>query len=335
VQASGAEIALETLDRAEAGDLAGARQWLDWAREILGPVGGDDPLGRPVFPRFWTKGSEAGVEQIRLAAAVLLADSGGPAAKRGEEILRKARAEATEERRIRDLTLALALLARATEKYEELVSLSSELIAAYPDSDGAFQLQQLGLFRLRRFEEARRTSRESLARRPDRTVALQTLATVAMQEGDYVGAEKWSAALEEKGKALAMDRNNRAWNLLYLDPVDEKALELARKATDTEPKRPEALHTLATVYAELGQCVQAREALLESMRRAGRDEPESHDWYVLGRIAEQYGELEAAIQSYRKVEKEEGAPGNSVYVLAQRRLSALLAAAKAPARTNF
>ena len=49
-------IALEMLDRIQAGDLKGAKALLDWLREDQHLEGGDDPLGGPVFPRFWTKG---------------------------------------------------------------------------------------------------------------------------------------------------------------------------------------------------------------------------------------------------------------------------------------
>ena len=49
-------IAMEMLDRIQAGDLRGAKALLDWMREDVHLEGGDDPLGGPVFPRFWTKG---------------------------------------------------------------------------------------------------------------------------------------------------------------------------------------------------------------------------------------------------------------------------------------
>jgi hypothetical protein len=60
-----AAIGAEALSRASKGDLAGARQWLDWEREAVKSGTGDDPLGGPLLPRFWTKGSTAGLVRIR------------------------------------------------------------------------------------------------------------------------------------------------------------------------------------------------------------------------------------------------------------------------------
>ena len=65
-------IALEMLDRIQAGDLKGAKALLDWMREDLHLEGGDDPLGGPVFPRFWTKGEAADARKMKLAAAAIL-----------------------------------------------------------------------------------------------------------------------------------------------------------------------------------------------------------------------------------------------------------------------
>jgi len=54
------------------------------------------------------------------------------------------------------------------------------------------------------------------------------------------------------------------------------------------------------------------------------------DRYVLGRIAEQFGVLDAAAEAYEKVEKptDERAIPDSAYLLAQRRLAAMGAAAR-------
>jgi hypothetical protein len=62
---------------------------------------------------------------------------------------------------------------------------------------------------------------------------------------------------------------------------------------------------------------------LEDLRRAVEmrgERVDGADWYVLGRIAEQYGLDEVAAGLYRKVSaKKDAAPGD-VFVLAQRRL---------------
>jgi predicted Zn-dependent protease len=83
------------------------------------------------------------------------------------------------------------------------------------------------------------------------------------------------------------------------------------------------LHTLASLYAETGKSLEAREALLQSMDDAGRDEPAPHDWYVLGRIAENYGATDAALAAYKKVDKPKESVAASTWVLAERRLKAI------------
>ena len=88
-------IALEMLDRIKTGDLKGAKMLLDWVREDQHLGGGDDPLGGPVFPRFWIKGQTADAQKMTLAAAALMVgskptcgtgreDAGGRPQKRGD-----------------------------------------------------------------------------------------------------------------------------------------------------------------------------------------------------------------------------------------------------------
>ena len=65
-------IGPEILDRIKAGDLNGAKALLDWLREDMHMEGGDDPLGGPVFPRFWIKGEAADARKMKLAAGAIL-----------------------------------------------------------------------------------------------------------------------------------------------------------------------------------------------------------------------------------------------------------------------
>jgi tetratricopeptide (TPR) repeat protein len=88
---------------------------------------------------------------------------------------------------------------------------------------------------------------------------------------------------------------------------------------------PGILHTLACLYAEAGNTKDAREVLLRAMDDWNLTEPNDDVWYVLGRIAEQYGEREIAIADYRKMEKpkEPLAVPTSTWRLAQIRLKAM------------
>lgn len=62
------------------------------------------------------------------------------------------------------------------------------------------------------------------------------------------------------------------------------------------------------------------------------DTEDFHDWYVLGRIAEQYGALDAARKAYERVRTRPGALDESLscWLLARRRLEGLPAAPATP-----
>jgi len=85
------------------------------------------------------------------------------------------------------------------------------------------------------------------------------------------------------------------------------------------------LHTLGCVYAEVGKTKEAREVLIQSMDELNLDEPDENYWYAFGRIAEQYGERDAALANYARVTKPKTAVElpESTYQLAQIRLRAL------------
>ena len=102
--------------------------------------------------------------------------------------------------------------------------------------------------------------------------------------------------------------------------VNQQALDDALAAVkQTKQGNAACLHTLAAVYAELGKTSEALENLRRAVEVRG-ERSEEADWYVLGRIAEQYGLDEVAAGLYRKVPAKQDAAADSVYVLAQRRL---------------
>ena len=82
---------------------------------------------------------------------------------------------------------------------------------------------------------------------------------------------------------------------------------------------PVCLRTLAAVYAELGKTPEALENLRRAVqfRKAGLDDG---DWYVLGRIAEQYGLNDVAAGLYRKAPLAPPGGGDEIHAAAQRRL---------------
>ena len=70
--------------------------------------------------------------------------------------------------------------------------------------------------------------------------------------------------------------------------------------------------------AEQGKSNEARENLLRGMDE--RDAPPDIAWYVLGRIAEDYGLGDAAAALYRKVAEPKASNDRLIFNLAKRRL---------------
>ena len=144
-----------------------------------------------------------------------------------------------------------------------------------------------------------------------------------MNRGDYAECEKVYRQVLTELRPNAGDYNNIAWNALLKGTDLERALEDARAAMKLPGSGSALLHTVASLYAETGKSLEAREALLQSMDDAGREEPAPHDWYVLGRIAENYGAKDAALAAYKRVEKPKTTLASSTWVLAERRMKAL------------
>jgi tetratricopeptide (TPR) repeat protein len=125
--------------------------------------------------------------------------------------------------------------------------------------------------------------------------------------------------MPRKGGDQIEQWNNQVWAAVVSGKVNQQVLDDALSAVKgTKQENAFCLHTLATVYAELGKTPEALENLCRAVEIRG-DRVEEEDWYVLGRIAEDYGLDEVAAGLYRKVPAKPAA-ADDVYVLAQRRL---------------
>ena len=241
------------------------------------------------------------------------------------KILKQARGQARDEAVRVALELALTTALLKQKRYEDAVAGAKRLLNAAPDSETAFQLLARALLKLRKWSEMEALAEERLRRKPDDVAALRLLAGNAMSRGNGAAAQKYGRRLVEIGKAEAGDLNNLAWAALVEGKITDKAVQNAlRVVTPPNQRGPVRLHTLAALYAESGKASEARDVLLQSLKLRGIDEPEPHDWYVLGRLAEHYGARGAAITAYRKSKPEEDAdlPDNS-YQFALRRLRVL------------
>ena len=129
-------LARQALHQLDAGDVEGARRWLDWARVEQRVTNSEDPLFGYSFSRFWTAGGQADAADMRAAAAMLLADSTLSTA--ALPLLETARTVARGDAEKLNLDLALARTYQDLEQWENLEAVAARLVAAWPNSGLAF-----------------------------------------------------------------------------------------------------------------------------------------------------------------------------------------------------
>ncbi len=321
------DVALEAMRRADANDLAGARQWLDWARDELAAPGADDPVAGSPFVRLWQAGQQGSAAEIRRAAAALLVMNEKHAATT-LPLLEAGRREAPspEQRLGCDLGLALAYL--FTDRWADLLAVAQRLPSP-ASSVSAFRLRRAALIGLERWSDLEALANERLAARPGDSHALGTLAVAAsLGRRDLARSSQIRRQLDSAGHADAEDLNELAWNALFLQEPLDGAIAVARRAVDMSHRQQAGiLHTLAALYAQADRSAEARETILEALQLAKDGQPGSADWWVFGRLAESYGLPDTAKTLYGRVARSarEGRPepSQSTYVLAQTRIAAL------------
>jgi len=316
---SPAEFGLRALKLAEKNDVAAARQWLDWAREhVVG--GGDDPVSSSPFAALWTRGKEASADEIRLAAALLLPDT-----KKSSElaltVLEAARPTASPETQWR-IDQALYASYQVLERWDDALKVGERLVEKFPDSGDAFRLVAGALYGLKRNDEMRTRAQARLQKFPGDLTALHVLGNDALERGAYADAVKYFDQVLDRANATANDYNEHAWASIFAKSGMDTALEHAQHAASQEPESYAILNTLAVVYAEQGNSSEARDTLLKSLDKLESDELTPSDWYVVGRIAENYGILDAAAEAYKNIPKPKQ-PEGSTWVLAQQRLKGM------------
>ncbi len=327
-------IALEMLDRIQANDLKGAKALLDWLREDTHLEGGDDPLGGPVFPRFWIKGQAPDAAKMKLATAAILCGS-RPTAVRGVTILEEALKTATTDRDKTNIRLGLGVGYSILQNFKGLLEVSSMLLEQTPESRLAYLDKVQALIGLERYDDALTAADERLKLLENDTDAMQSRTRIETARGNYAAARGWLQKLAALGKQDAEQLNEDAWLALYTGKVDEKDLATGIKATQLAKDNPHILHTLACLYAEAGKTKEARDLLIRSMDELNLDEPNDDYWFAFGRIAEQYGEHDIAAADYRKLQKPKQvlAVSSSSWELAQMRLKEMKADAPSPSQT--
>jgi tetratricopeptide (TPR) repeat protein len=317
-------LGTEALRRVDLGDLAGARGFLDWAREQIEPGGGDDPLSGHPFTRFWTRGQEADAETIRAAAASLqVSDKECTGAV---PLLRSARAKAMDDSARLRFDAALMTAHAVRSEWVDLEAVTGRLFTAYPSSKKVMSMRCRALSALKRWEEILPILDKQLERTPRDPDLIESKLSALGYLGRDEEGERLSLSMVTSGQATPWTFNHLAWGQLVAGRVTEQTLEFARKSLMLRPDGyPAAQHTLAAVLAERGETAEALELFFKRIGNGMEEKLEGDDWYLLGRIAEQFGESGAALKCYARVstpEPRENA-AKSCFALATRRLAAL------------
>ena len=320
------EIGPVALKLAAAGNLDAARTWLNWAREEIPAGGGDDPLSGAPFAALWPKDkTTATADEIRLAAAALAA--GSDEKKESVPLLLAARGAATDEEK---KWIDVALMHAAADDTQTFAEAGERLAKSNPDSAFAFTAWTAGLAKTGKIAEAEAAAKQRLERSPRNREALEVLINLSAQRHDYDAAAAYAKRVLDELTPGDHDYNEAAWIALFTGKELDKAVENAQRATSAGARiaASASLHTLAALYAERGKNLEARQALVQSLERRIADTLSPNDWYVVGRIAENYGVPEAAVAAYKRVEKSDaGSPTRleplSSWELSQRRLAAL------------
>ena len=315
-------IGAAALKLANDGKTEAARTWLNWARESIAAGGGDDPLAGPPFARLWQKEKPtASLDEIRLAAASLM--SSKTHAKDGVPVLMALRDGAPTDDAKTAVDVAIIADSIALSDWKKSLPITERLSKAHPDSGFAFAAWMTALVQTGRHDEALTIAKERLARLPKDEYAMRAMARIYAGKGDYDTAVTWARRTVDEVNPTISDYNEAAWMALFAGKGLDRAIDDARRATADEGHAGySTLHTLAALYAESGKSVEARQTLLQGMDRKATDEPGSDDWFVLGRIAENYGVRDAALAAYKRVEKGE-LTGTSTWELTQKRLATI------------
>jgi tetratricopeptide (TPR) repeat protein len=307
----------------DGGELERARRWLDWLHEETDFLVSDDPLSVHPLRMFWNRGDPADPERMRRAAATLPGSTTRVTEALATVDRLAAEAEGSESVAFDFARLYLATLA---EDDETIVAAAARLIEVHPRSLTAFGSLVGGLISLQRWEKAEAAIAARLERFPGDVAAHELKSGVAMARDQNKESMVLMRGLIDGGKATAVSFNNLAWMEIVESEVSEQTLLHAQQAVAMDNyANPASLHTLATVYAELGRPSEARDVLLSVLESRAGPELESPDWYILGRIAEDYGVARAARVAYERVEPPEDSTGttSSTYTIAQRRLEKL------------
>ncbi|MDP2339322.1 MAG: DUF3857 domain-containing protein [Deltaproteobacteria bacterium] len=303
----------------KAGNLRAARLWLGWAAELFPtPKKDEELLAGSAFLVVWATGKDTPAE-LALAASMLQSSDATHVAALTK--VSKERGAAVDR---------ATLLVRRTlfwdlmsaKRFAEARDLATRLQTDVPTSKVPATLLWFALKGLEDHEALAEIAQARVTKDAADAVAVDYLAGRALLKGDLPGARVlWRAALDT-GRGRHGLRNQIAWSALFTSSDLAMAVQDAELVNRNVAEDPAFLHTLAALYAETARPAEALTILARSIAARKSNGPQDFDWYVIGRIEESYGLLDAARAAYARCKsKETGAMLTSE--LAERRLAAL------------
>jgi tetratricopeptide (TPR) repeat protein/transglutaminase-like putative cysteine protease len=313
--------AREALQRIDKGEVDSARRWIDWITDEQQSVLNGDVgiIVADAFDVVWNTGIHKDRDRMRYAAATALCLSPDDAA-RILPILQEGVTKNTGEVR-KALAVAYAATLMTLKRYDESVAAGLKALQSDPHSD-VIQVVAQSMMELDHLDDLLKLLKDNLKNSNHPIWIQQSIAAIDVRQGNFPEAEK-----ELRNISAAHDLNidtQILWLSQYHAAVTAEDVARAQNFVDSRRSNdPFGLRTLAALKAEIGNPTEALELLKQALN-ASRGDVSTDDWYILGRIYEQFGESESAIAAYRRVTPPERSPlvVSSAYALAQKRLAA-------------
>ncbi|HUE70147.1 MAG TPA: DUF3857 domain-containing protein [Pirellulaceae bacterium] len=314
----------QALARLDAGDLAGAQQWLDWAKPDDERRGGFlfDPFSMPAPLRLWSLVDRDKPDDVRLAAHAFVCPAGRDI-DASIAFLEKSRQGDVPPAKALQIDRALLTGYVASKRHVDSEKLCQQMLKRHQTPEILYAHIE-ALIGQKKHDEMRTFVKEFLEGGTTNADAPVVLAYALSRIGDFAAAADVYKQLGDSRKTPPHVYNNRAWLALFLPKIPDEALDDARKSCEERNGRDSAaLHTLATLQAYTDQPQEAMKSLVQAVEvRRGRS-LQHEDWLVIGRVAEAYGRTEFARACYEKVESAKEDSQDTSYELAQARLKEL------------
>ena len=324
-------IAREALRLLDAGDSAGASQWVLAVKTEIESVSNSE---YGPYKNFLAALPNADAYQdpvaLRLATMALLVVN-SPESVKAADLERAAASLVTD---IQREILESVRFAKARDAGDgELAIAAAEGFNRFrPDSVDSLRMRAQAYETARQWKDAEQASRTWLAQRPSDIGAKQSLVRSLNGQGRFAEAlETWAPEVRQ-GTANASQLNNYAWQALVAHSVDAVAVKAAENSHQQRQRQNfSSAHTLACVYADQGRVADARRVLLQILADDPTVDPSSEEiWLVRGLISEALGERKSAMTLYGKIEKPDQLLADSEYAIANARMARLAGDSSAP-----